>query len=192
MVIADCIAFGTIIPLQRRFHTHILMPTRNNRLIDFLFRRHGKELLAFAGQRSGSEVAEDLVQEAYLRLLQHPDPESIENPRAYLFRVTTNLGINHFHHERIRCNGANEPAIDPDTLISSLPGPESATEGALQIEQFLAILDDLPEACRDAFILHKLDGLTYPQVAKALGVSSKTAQRYIEKAWQHCLKRRIK
>ena len=167
------------------------MPTLKRRFLDVLFRCHGKELLAFAGRRSGDDSAEDLVQDAYLRLLEHPEPESIGNPRAYLYKITANLGINDFHRRRIRSGEAGEPPVDPDTLISPQPSPEDATDGAIRCDRFLAVLDDLPEACRDAFILHKLDGLTYPQVAEALGVSPKTAQRYIAKAWQHCVSKLV-
>lgn len=164
------------------------MPTRKHRLLDFLFRRHGPELLAFAGQRSGSDIAEDLVQEAYLRLLQHDDPDTISNPRAYLYKVTANLGIDHFRRER-HLAWPSEEELDFDALPSPLPGPETSADGSLRFEHFLVVLGELPAMQRDAFILHKLDGLSYPDVAKNLGISPKTAQRYILKAWQHCLHR---
>jgi RNA polymerase sigma-70 factor (ECF subfamily) len=45
----------------------------------------------------------------------------------------------------------------------------------------------LPEVVQHAFILSKLDGLSYPDVAEALGISSKSAQRYVLKAWQHLI-----
>lgn len=51
------------------------------------------------------------------------------------------------------------------------------------------VLVELPELCQHAFVLNKLDGLNYTEVAKSLGISTKTSQRYILKAWQHCLNR---
>jgi RNA polymerase sigma-70 factor (ECF subfamily) len=45
----------------------------------------------------------------------------------------------------------------------------------------------LPEAYQHAFILNKFEGLSYQEVAVSLAISSKSAQRYIIKAWQHLL-----
>lgn len=164
------------------------MPTRKH-FLDFLFHLHGKELLTFAQQRSGNEVAEDLVQEAYARLLQHPDPASITNPRAYLYKIIANLGINLAKHDGVRARYTNDEIVDLETLASPLPELDTLIDNQLQLDLFLSVLEELPELCQHAFILNKLDGLSYPEVAKSLGISTKTAQRYILKAWQHCLNR---
>lgn len=158
-----------------------------NRLLDTLFRRHGKELLAFAGRQSAGNAAEDIVQEAYLRLLQHPNPSEIENHRAYLFKTAANLSHNQYQYNQVRARHHGEGPQEADTQVSPLPGPEILVDGKLRIELFMTVLAQLPEACQHAFILNKLDGLSYPEVALSLGISAKTAQRYIFKAWQHCL-----
>ncbi|MGR9088204.1 MAG: RNA polymerase sigma factor [Gammaproteobacteria bacterium] len=56
------------------------MPLSKRHFFDFLFRQHRQELLAFAGRHSNHEAAEDLVQEAYLRFIQHAETGHIENP----------------------------------------------------------------------------------------------------------------
>ena len=154
-------------------------------LLDILFRRHGKELLAFAQHQPAANAAEDIVQEAYLRLLQHPDPASIANHRAYLFKTTANLSNNQYEHDQVRARHHSDELIKLDTLISPLPGPDILFDGNLQIERFVLVLEQLPEVCQHAFILNKLDGMSYPDVALSLGISSKSAQRYVLKAWQH-------
>lgn len=158
-------------------------------LFDVLFRRHSGELLNFAERQMGGDDAEDIVQEAYLRFFQHPDPSSIENPRAYLYKTTANLGKNRFRAESVRRGAAHEEAVDPDSLASSAPEPEAVTDGVIRLERFVEVLDELPEMHRHAFVLHKMEHLSYAEVAEALGISPKTAQRYILKAWQHCLMR---
>jgi len=158
-----------------------------NNLLDMLFRRHGKELLAFAQRQPAANAAEDIVQEAYLRLLQHSDPASIANHRAYLFKTTANLSNNQYEHDQVRAKHHNEEPIELDTLISPLPGPDVLLDGSLRVERFMSVLEQLPEVCQHAFILNKLDGLSYPEVALALSISTKSAQRYILKAWQHCV-----
>jgi RNA polymerase sigma factor (sigma-70 family) len=160
---------------------------RINGLFDILFRRHSKELLAFAERQLSYNVAEDIVQEAYLRLMQHPDLTSIQNPRAYLFKTTANLSNNQYAYDQVRLRHHSDEAIDLDTLISPLPGPEGATNSRQHIEKFLSVLGQLPEACQQAFILNRFEGLSYQEVALSLGISCKSSQRYVLRAWQHLL-----
>ncbi|MBD9355241.1 RNA polymerase sigma factor [Methylomonas albis] len=158
-----------------------------NNLLDILFRRHKKELLAFAERQSNVNIAEDITQEAFLRLMQHPNLAAIENHRAYLFKTAANLSKNAYDHEQVRSRYAPNEAIDLEQLICPLPPLESAIAAQQQIECFLAVLTQLPEVVQHAFILSKLDGLSYPEVAEALGISGKSAQRYVFKAWQHLI-----
>jgi RNA polymerase sigma-70 factor (ECF subfamily) len=158
-----------------------------NGLFDILFRRHSKELLAFAKRQLSYNVAEDIVQEAYLRLMQHPDLASIQNPRAYLFKTTANLSNNLYDYDQVRLRHHSDEPIDLDTLISPLPGPEVTTNSLQHIEQFLSVLGQLPEVCQHAFILNRFDGLSYQEVAVSLSISSKSSQRYVLKAWQHLI-----
>ncbi len=164
------------------------MAARKPDLLETVVRRYAGELRSFVQRRVGPQDAEDLLQEAYVRLL-HPDPASIENPRAYLYRVTANLCADRFHREQARRRTIDAEDIDPDTLVSPSPQPDDIAEGLVQLEQLVSALDELPEACRHAFLLNRLEDLPYPEVARCLGVSPKIAQRYILKAWQHCLKR---
>lgn len=158
-----------------------------NSLLDKLFRRHNKELLAFAQRQSSLITAEDIAQEAFLRLLQHPDLASIENPRAYLFKTAANLSKNLYEYDQVRHRYHNDQAIDADSMPSLSSGPDTTLAAQQQLEYFVAILGQLPEIYQHAFVLHKFDALSYPQVGEALGISAKSAQRYILKAWQHLL-----
>jgi len=50
-------------------------------------------------------------------------------------------------------------------------------------------LNELPPACRDAFLLNRLYDCTHAEIADRLGISTKTVQRHIERALLHCLRR---
>lgn len=165
-----------------------IVPASIRLLFDRLFRRHRNDLLRFSQRQGHGAEAEDLVQDAFLHLLEQPEAEAIQNPTAYLYRSTRNLGTNHYRWEQVRgLHGGSEP-VDPDSLSSQAPGPEAAAAGAAELERMLAVLDQLPELQRHAFLLHRLDGLSYGEVGKALGVSAKSAQRYVQKAFEHCLR----
>jgi RNA polymerase sigma-70 factor (ECF subfamily) len=158
-----------------------------NRLLDKLFRQHRKELLAFAERQPSANLAEDIVQETYLRLMQHPDLASIQNHRAYLFKTASNLSNNQYAYDQVRSRHLIDDPIELDSLISPLPSLDLTINAHQQIDRFMSVLGQLPEAYQHAFILNKFEGLSYQEVAVSLVISSKSAQRYIIKAWQHLL-----
>lgn len=162
------------------------MPESKHDLLNSLFLHHNKELLAFAGWRAGDIVAEDLVQEAYLRLLQHPELASISNPRAYLYKVTANLGFDHHRKDSVRGRYAEMNEVEPDELISPLPGPEALMEGELLLRSCLTALKTLPEVYSHVFFLNRIDGLTHTEIADALQLPRRTVERYCAKALALC------
>lgn len=161
-------------------------------LLDTLFRRHSMELVAFANQRGGELESEDLVQEAYLRLLQHPDLESINNPRAYLYKVTANLGSDHHRWKAVRGKHMETEEVEPEGLISPLPGLEALTEGELLLRKCLAALETLPDVYRHIFLLHRIDGLSHKEIAEAIQLPRRTVERYCAKALAHCFNHTIR
>jgi len=161
------------------------MPFAKQHAFDLLFRRHRQELLAFAGQHSNHEVAEDLVQEAYLRFIQHAENGGIENPRAYLYRITHNLSADYFRHGQIRARHAGDED-EIDLVADPQPGPEASTDAQLRLRSCLGALNDLPEIYRHVFLLHRFDGLTYAEIGKALGIPARTVERYAAKALARC------
>lgn len=160
------------------------MPKRSPTLFDLLFRRHGRELLVFASQRAGDD-AEDLVQDAYLRLLQHEDPLTIGNPRAYLYKVTANAAVDHRRKQRVRESSA-EYLDDFDALPSHLPTPETEAETALQLQHCRTALEQLPDIQRHVFLLHRIDGWSHAEIAEALKIPRRTVERHCAKALAHC------
>jgi len=156
-------------------------------LLDKLFRKHNRELLAFAARQASPHSAEDIAQEAFLRLMNHPDLAAIDNPRAYLFKTAANLSRNLYDYDQVRQRYHSEQPVDAESLPSSAPSLDTAIAAQQQLERFLAVLGQLPEVCQHAFVLNKFDGLSYAEVAEALGISAKSAQRYVLKAWQHVL-----
>jgi len=154
--------------------------------LEFLFRLHHRELLAFAGQRFGSETAEDLVQETYLRLLQRADLDTINNPRAYLYKVTANLGADRSRYEQIRTRHAADDEFEPEKAVQPSPGPDAEASAQQQLQRCLSALETLPEIYRHVFLLHRIDGMTHKEIGSALGLPHRTVERYCAKALAHC------
>lgn len=164
------------------------MPTSVKRKLHVLYENHASELNAFARQRVGHDDSRDVVHDAYLRLMNYADDAVIENPRAYLYRVTANVANDHGARTKAR-NDWTEPDVDPDSLYSVAPGPEAAASTRNALQRCLAALEELPEIYRHVFLLHRVDGLSQGEVAAAIGIPKRTVERYIAKALAHCLER---
>nr|WP_306790062.1 RNA polymerase sigma factor [Methylomonas fluvii] len=169
----------------------LVVPKSKPSLFDRLFQRHSHELRTFAGLRGGNEFAEDLVQEAYLRLMQHPEPESIDNARAFLYRTIANLSVDQHRRQNVRDRFHAEN--NDDQALHDIPTPEPLPEDRLASEQELhalnGILQELPEATRNVFVLYRLEGLSHKEIGRRLGVSERNSVRLLGIAAQHVLLR---
>jgi RNA polymerase sigma-70 factor (ECF subfamily) len=141
------------------------------------------ELLRYLTRRFGLDMAEDLVQEVWLRLREGVDPESLREPRAWIFKTAINLGI-----DKLRRETSAEKALALHEVDGLDRDPDAQVDAVLQVERLVEALEELPSQCREAFLLHRLDGLTHEAIATRLGVSTKTIQRHIKRALRACVK----
>jgi RNA polymerase sigma factor (sigma-70 family) len=149
-----------------------------------LYQAHANELHGFARRRAGRQEAEDVVQDAYLHLLQRGTAGTLEHPRAYLFRIAANLAVDLARKTKIRLRYAGEGfalACNAEARAS----PEAAAGGAMELRRLDACLCELPPLCRDAFLLNRVEELTHAEIAGKLGVSERTIDRYMVRAWDH-------
>jgi RNA polymerase sigma factor (sigma-70 family) len=151
-----------------------------------LYREHVRELIAFARRRVGDEASGDVVHDVFLRLATYGTPARLENPRAYLYRVTANAA--HDHGRRVSARA--EVSVPDETwqqLESPLAGPESTAEQHSLLIGCLAALDALPAPCRQVFLLHRIDGIPQAEIAATLGIPLRTVERHVAKAMACCL-----
>jgi len=122
-------------------------------------------LLRFAfGIIGRREVAEDLVQDAFLRLHKHW--EGVENHRAWLFRCVRNLALNHIRdHKREVSEEAGRGAA------SKTPAPDAAV-GRMEAAGTLRMLvAELPEKDRELVLLKYEEDLKYREISERTGLS---------------------
>lgn len=161
------------------------MPQRNKEWVSLLFKQHSRALLGFLSGRVKSQDIEDLAQKTYLQLLQHPNPDEIRDPQAYLFRTASNLAIDHLRQCKVRVRDLDQ-GVDLESITSLSPEPDNEIDGKLQLKQMLIILEKFPPKCAFAFLLNRIDGLTHAEIAQRLGISKKTVERYIIKVFETC------
>ena len=158
-----------------------------NSLLDKLFRRHREELLAFAERKGNLANAEDLVQDAFLRLLQHRDLQTVDNHRAYLFKITANLNADQFRRPVLEL--FDDEAESYEALVCPQPLPDSIAESREKYRLSMQALQDLPEMVRTCFLLHRIDGIPQAEIAEAFNLPRRTVERYCAKALAHCCAR---
>jgi RNA polymerase sigma-70 factor (ECF subfamily) len=152
-------------------------------VLESLYQAHAPELQRFARRRIGPQDAEDIVQDAYLHLLQKEQFESLEHPRAFLFRIASNLSVDAIRKTRTRSRHA-ECEIALHSGVAYADNIEAA-EDAIEMQRFHAYMEELPPACREAFLLNRIDGFTHSEIAKKLGVSIRTVDRHMVRALTH-------
>jgi RNA polymerase sigma factor (sigma-70 family) len=163
---------------------------RKRDFLDSLYRRYSGSLLRFLSRRRvGPEDAREIVQETYCRMQQVAGLESLEFPRAYLFRTALNLAEDGRRQQR----RAPVPAA-ANSAEMEIPSEEPTAYRVLKGQQELAIirqaLTELAPKCRRAFVMHRFEGATYQQIAVELGLSVSMIEKYISQALAH-LKTRL-
>lgn len=148
------------------------------------------DLLRFFRQRIGCpDTAADLAQEAQLRLWQSLRDTPIDNPRAFGFRIAANMLVDHHRRQAIR--DIHTPLEDRhrDTVAGREPTPEYQLEQRQRLQTLQAALAELPEKCRAAFLLNRIEGLSHRDIALRLGVSESMVAKYLAQALRHCRQR---
>lgn len=145
----------------------------SNSPIGEVFVRRRNELRSLALRIIGAdEVAEDIVQEAYLRLLEGACTVEVVKPFAYCSQVVRNLAIDFWRNRSVEIL-LLVPTPDGDLPdVASYHKPDGGLGDRQMLEQIDAILDGLPERTRLVFELYRLYGMTQREIGKAIGVSA--------------------
>lgn len=139
-------------------------------------------LAGFLRRRLPSEEdAQDVAQESMLRMLRYSHSEPPQAWKPLLYRVATNAACDHARR-RASHHSTDHVELDPDELMADTPTPErQLMEEQEQVVIETAILQLSPK-CRQAFLLHRMEGMSYAQIAAHVGLSESSVQKYISRA----------
>ena len=144
------------------------MPAIEPDILGWLYRQHAPALRLYARQWPGS--AEDLVQEAFVKLAQQsPPPERV---LPWLYRVVRNAAVSAARADRRRRRHETRAAERAAVWFEAAPG------AALDGRAASAALHGLPLEQREAIVAHLWGGLTFTEIAAVAGCSSSTAHRW--------------
>ncbi|OPA89822.1 RNA polymerase subunit sigma [Pseudomonas fluorescens] len=131
-----------------------------------------------------SQHAADLAHDAFIRVLMLAEPQNIQEPRAFLATTAGRLLIDGARRRRIE--KAYMEALTLQCEDAGMPDPAAIHVALQALERITEMLAGLPAKTREAFLLSRLDGLTYSEIATRLDVSSSSVKNYISTALVHC------
>jgi RNA polymerase sigma-70 factor (ECF subfamily) len=153
-------------------------------LIERLFREHNESLLRFLMARLRSpQDAREVAQEAYVRLLSLDQPGAVSYLRAFLFKTAANLAVDRLRRNDVRMRASDVPLFDE---FADACTPERELAGTQAVERLARLVAALPEHCRRAFVLNRVHGKSFLEIAEELKVSESSARAYVVRALLYC------
>jgi RNA polymerase sigma-70 factor (ECF subfamily) len=126
------------------------------------------------------EDAEDMVQEAYVRMEAYQQANQIDEPEAFLVRTTMNLSID--SGRRRKRSPFSRLDLDQLHLADCGPGPGEILEARDRLRRMLLGLEKLNERPRAILLAHRVEGLTCPEIARREGVSVSAVEKHIARS----------
>lgn len=138
-----------------------------------IFKAHSKTVFNYIYYKFGNaEKANDAVQEAFVKLWENCAKVSPEKAKSFVYTVANNLYLNVIKAEKVRLKYAN--SVDDQ---SSNLSPEFLMEEQEYKEKLENALNALPENQRTTFLLNRIDGKKYAEIAEMEGVSVKAIEK---------------
>jgi RNA polymerase sigma-70 factor (ECF subfamily) len=147
-----------------------------------MFRAYYPRLCRFAAEYvDSSNRARDLVQDVFLRIWERRREWTLRRSlKAYLYRAVRNRALNVVRHRDTKQEAEADLEYRTDGR-DRRTAADAVHAGALSTEVEEAIAA-LPERRRIAFLLHRRHGLTYKEIARAMGITPKTVENQIGRA----------
>jgi RNA polymerase sigma-70 factor (ECF subfamily) len=137
-----------------------------------LFRTHSKTVYNYIYYKFGNqEKAYDAVQEAFVKLWENCAKVSPEKAKSYVYTVANNLYLNVLKAEKVRLKYAGRQKN------TSYESPEFLMEEKEYKQKLDRALDSLPDNQRTTFLLNRIDGKKYAEIAEMEGVSVKAIEK---------------
>jgi RNA polymerase sigma-70 factor, ECF subfamily len=165
----------------------------NMAAFDVLVQKYRKPIIHFMFRMVHNEaVAEELAQEVFLRVYRSRATYRAEARfSTWLYRIATNLGVNHARDTRHERTAPTVYLDEPDTETGTTPDVADQTPSAesslLRSERMAAIREHvmaLPERQRMAVLMHKYDGMDYKQIGEVLKLSESATKSLLFRAYQ--------
>lgn len=171
------------------------MASEKDQFIAALVTQHSLALERYLARKlDNPDDASEVAQEAFIRLHRLEQPENLDNARAFLFQVATNLAVDQLRRRQLHFKflKAEKTLVvdgEPPDLNAAGASPEQILGARQKLQAIEAAIDELPFKVKQAFLLHRQSGMPYSAIAQQMQVSVSSVEKYILQALQHCRSR---
>lgn len=163
------------------------MDSRTDPLLRAFERRRSDLRRLLASRVGDAGEVDDLLQDLYLRLATGRVAEEVRDAEAYCFRLAYNLAVDRRRALTRRRRREEVWGLETETFVGQTPvlaepSAEDVVSSRQQLEAVLSAVERLPPRSREVFRMHKLDGLSYAEVARRLGVSVSAVEKGMMRA----------
>ncbi|MFY0629678.1 MAG: sigma-70 family RNA polymerase sigma factor [Flavobacteriaceae bacterium] len=145
-----------------------------------IFRKHSRTLRNYIYYKSGdANLADDMVQEAYIKLWNNCKQVKFSQALFFLKRVANNAFLNVVKHKNIVLQYEQSKNTDIDIDIQS---PEFLIEEKEFMDKLQQSISSLSDKQREVFLLSRIDKKTYSEIAELLDISVKAVEKRMHNA----------
>jgi len=136
------------------------------------------ELTRFLKRLCGdAALAEDLAQEAGMRLIATMLREHVERPRAFLFHAATNLARDHLRRQLVA-----QRHVDAQVECEPAPAADQIAAARQEVALVTKAIAQLPARARAVLQLARIEGYSQKEIATRLGITAKTVENHLTRA----------
>ena len=140
-----------------------------------------------AGYTKSAEDIEDFTQETFLRGFAAEMRRDIKEPKAYLFQIAKRVALEKFRKSKRAPMDLLEDSGGPDLILDE--GQAMADEwldGRRKLALFARAVAHLPPQCRKAFLMRRVDGLQYKQIANRMNITVSAVEKHVATGTLKC------
>lgn len=159
--------------------------SKKEKVIAQLYQAHRQDiLLQLLSMVKDRSIAEELLQDTFVRLSKMPGIEVIRQPRPFLMKIANNLALDYLRQLKKRPEIETEEACAE--LIDPLPEHMDLILKERRLKQLKHAINQLPSRAREALMLAKFREMTLKEVAKEMDISQTMVEKHLKTALQKC------
>lgn len=146
----------------------------NDKIFNGFYLKHSRDLYNFMYYKSGDgEQASDFMQEAFIKIFENCGKIDFAKAKSYLFTTANNLFLNVIKHQKVKLAYAQNNSIEDRTGED----PQFVLQEKEYKKQLQEAIANLTEAQREVFLLNRIDGKKYREIAEMLDISEKAVEK---------------
>lgn len=157
------------------------------RLIKLYLQKRPKLLRFLLVRFRDDTIAEDVLQNVYIKLKKASFDQPIHNDEGFLVRLTNNAALDYLKQSaRRKSRDHTWSELRTQSIggepIHDQPEADRVVDGRKKVTRLAGLIQQLPPKCREVFIAHKLRGVSYSDIAQNMGISRSMVEKHMTKA----------